>query len=205
MGCPFVCRAMWAKYQICTYTYSPSLIHVHVQKWIYVHGHDHSQLLLHSYEHALYPPPPPTYHLVWFFSVASYQLAGDPLPFSSFFCHHRSRFHFFFPIQNRNVTSLSACPPTHTHVHTKGTHRETEMRAPCGHAFFCLPVSNIKKMIEGRRERRNVEGRGGEAERGRLIGTDGWREHMLCFVSLCVWETVITVSERDRRRRKEWA
>lgn len=117
-----------------------------------------------------------------------------------FLCHHRTP-PPFFPIQNRNVTSLFACPPTHTHVHTKDTHRDTEMHTPCGHAFFCLPVSN-EKMTEGRRERRSAEGKGGEAERGRRIGTDGWREHMLCFVSLCVWETVITVKERDRKREK---
>lgn len=39
---------------------------------------------------------------------------------------------------------LHVRPHTHTHVRTKDTHRETEPRAPCGHAFFCLPVSNVK-------------------------------------------------------------
>ncbi len=90
----------------------------------------------------------------------------------------------------------------HTHVHTKDTHTETlRCTLPVDMpSFVCL--SATKNMIEGSSERRSAEGRGGEAERGGLICTDGWSEHMLCSVSLCVWETVITVKERDRQRGK---
>lgn len=69
-------------------------------------------------------PPPPTYHLVWIFSVASYLLAGGFTPFSSLLCHQRTGFHFFYSVQNRNITGLSACPPPHTCVQKMHTHTQ---------------------------------------------------------------------------------
>lgn len=64
-----------------------------------------------------------------------------------------------------------------THMCTQKTHtwRHTQMHSPCGHAVFCLPASYKKKKKRLRREvkRRRVDGRGGEAERGGLICTDG--------------------------------
>lgn len=183
-------------------------VHAPVCVWIYVHGHVHKQLLLGSYEHALYPAPPPTYHLVCFFSVASYQLAGDPpFLFSAFFYHCRTRFHFLFSIQNRNVTSFSACPPTHTHVRTKDTHRETELRAPRGHAFFCLPVSNIKNndWRETLKKECWRKGRWGREEDLSALMDEG---NTCCVLCRCVFERQSSLSAREtggegRRGRSE--
>lgn len=73
---------------------------------------------------------------------------------------------------------------THTCAHKRHTHGDTQMLTPCGHAFFCLPVSNQKKRFKDE------------------VKEECWRQREEDLSALmdevntcCVWETVITVRE----------
>lgn len=129
-------------------------INVHTQKRICKQTCLLSDALTLKWTHT--PPAPPTYHLVWVFSVASYLLAGGSTLF--FYCllyHQRTRFHFFFFQSKIEILQAYLHVRPHTHVHTKDTHihRDTQIHTPRGHAFFYFPVSNKKNKKKDWREK----------------------------------------------------
>lgn len=160
-------------------------INVHTQKRICKQTCLLSDALTLKWTHT--PPAPPTYHLVWVFSVASYLLAGGSTLF--FYCllyHQRTRFHFlFFSVQNRNITGLSACPPPHTCAHKRHTHtqRHTDPHSPwtCLLLFPCQQQKKQKKRLK--REMKGV-----------LKGGNWKRRDM----HSCVFERQSSLSKREK-------
>lgn len=160
-----------------------------MQKLLYVHRHVFALIWTHN----------TTYVPSWII-LFSCILPFGMRPHSFFFLPlpPENKLPLSFPVQNRNITGLFACPPPQTHAHTKDTHADTHWCAfPADMDVFCLPVSHKggKKRIEGGSERRSVEERGGKVAWEGLICTDGWSEHMLFSVLLFAWETVITVKK----------
>lgn len=70
------------------------------------------------------------------------------------------------------------------------------MRTPCGHAFFCLPVSNKKKFIEGRSERRELNGREGR-QRERDLSALMDEVNTCCVLCHSVFERQSSLSKAE--------
>lgn len=191
----------WSSSDRWTHTFSPVRLTFNLEKWIYVY----SPLLLHSHEHTLlcyrrhcHRRHRHRHRHLRTILYKSFQLhptiwQETPLLFLASSAARELASTFYFQSKIEILQAYLHVRP-HTRAQKRHTHRDSLMHAPCGHAFFCLPVSGKKMEIEERSERSGVERRGGEAGRGGLICTDGWSEHMLCSLSLCVWETVITAT-----------
>lgn len=89
--------------------------------------------------------------------------------------------------------------PTHTYAHKRHTHGDTQTRTPCGHAFFCLPVSNKKK-----RFKEEVKGgvlKGGEGrQREEDLSALMDEVNTCCVLCRYVFERQSSLSQRETGR-----
>lgn len=171
--------------QWCHFASPTQLTYTHKNE--YANRHVYSQMLLHSNEHTLHQ-----HHLrtILYESFQLHPTFWQEAPLFFFYCllyHQRTRFHFsfFFSVQNRNITGLSACPPPHTCAHKRHTHtqRHTDPHSPwtCLLLFPCQQQKKQKKRLK--REMKGV-----------LKGGNWKRRDM----HSCVFERQSSLSKREK-------
>lgn len=89
----------------------------------------------------------------------------------------------------------------HTRAQKRHVHGDSLMHAPCGHAFFCLPVSSKKKgdWREKWTEECWKKGRGGRKRRTYLHWWMKWT-HVVFFVTVCLRDSHHCHIERLEQR-----